>query len=282
MVLDSYALEAFLAVTQNGTFTKAAGKLRLTQSALSQRIAGLEGSLGVTLFLRQRQGIRLTPAGKRLLQYVQAKEKFEEELLGELKENSAALEGTMRVTGFSSVVRSILIPSLAPLLQKNPQLRLELQSKEIFEIADTLLQGETDFTIHFEEIAREGVRSELLGHEEYVLVEARKGSVAEAFLDHHENDEVTLRYLRRFDTGKAKILRRYLDEVYALIDGVCMGLGRAVLPRHLVEHDERLRILQPIKALRVPVYLNYFEQPYYTRLQSELLSTLKQGFKKYL
>lgn len=282
MVLDSFALEAFHAVAQHGTFTFAAQNLNITQSALSQRISGLEKNLGTTLFLRQKQGAILTPAGRRLLVYVQAKGKLEEELVGELVSTGKTLEGTIRLIGFSSIVRSILIPALSPLLSQNPNVRLELQSREISEISECLLSGETDFALHFEAIAREGIVSEHLGDEEYVLAEAKRGTIPEVFLDHHEDDEISLRYLRKFDPSKTKILRRYLDDAYGLIDGVAWGLGRAVLPKHLIKSDERIRILNPSKVLKVPIYLNFFTQPYYTKLQMQTHEAIREGFRQFL
>jgi hypothetical protein len=92
----------------------------------------------------------------------------------------------------------------------------------------------------------------------------------------------SLRYLRRFDPAKVKILRRYLDEAYGIVDGVAWGFGRAVLPRHMIEGDDRIRILQPKKTLRIPVFLNFFAQPYYTKLQKETRRAIQEGFRKFL
>jgi DNA-binding transcriptional LysR family regulator len=282
MPLDSFALEAFQTVAREGTFTRAAAALHITQSALSQRVSGLESVLGTTLFLRTKQGATLTPAGKRLLRYALAKSSLEEELLGDLSEGDASLEGTVRVTGFSSIVRSVLLPALAPLLRAHSGLRLELQSREIEEVGQALLSGETDFALQFEKMPREGLKVEMLGAEEYVLVEARKGPVADAFLDHHESDTVSLLYLNRFDPGKTKVLRRYLDDAYGLLDGAALGLGRAVLPLHMVRGDRRLRILQPQKVLRLPVHLHSLALPYTPRWHDEVLQAIRSEFSRRL
>ncbi|MFM8314231.1 MAG: LysR family transcriptional regulator, partial [Deltaproteobacteria bacterium] len=69
MSISSSQLDAFFACSQTGNFTKAAKLLHLTQSALSQRILNLEGELQTTLFIRERNGIRLTSAGRELVQY---------------------------------------------------------------------------------------------------------------------------------------------------------------------------------------------------------------------
>ncbi|MCP4363119.1 MAG: LysR family transcriptional regulator [Chloroflexi bacterium] len=64
-------LEAFLAVVREGSFTNAAAKLNLTQPSLSARIQQLEHSLGVSLFLRDRRPVQLTPLGKIFIDYAE-------------------------------------------------------------------------------------------------------------------------------------------------------------------------------------------------------------------
>lgn len=62
-MLDLYKLHIFLAVAQEGSFSSAADRLHMTQSAVSQHIKDLEASLGQTLFQRGRRGVTLTPQG---------------------------------------------------------------------------------------------------------------------------------------------------------------------------------------------------------------------------
>lgn len=71
--MNDKELEAFLAVVEQGSFTSAAKKLFITQSALSSRIEALEMALGRQLFLRQK-GMRnavLTESGRRLIPIAQ-------------------------------------------------------------------------------------------------------------------------------------------------------------------------------------------------------------------
>ena len=65
--MDIAALQAFLAVAETNSFSRAAERIFLTQPAISKRIAALEASLGARLFDRIWRTIQLTPAGQALL-----------------------------------------------------------------------------------------------------------------------------------------------------------------------------------------------------------------------
>ncbi len=67
--MDIDQARTFLAITANGSFLKASRQLHLTQSTVSARIQRLEGELGTRLFVRNRAGTSLTPAGRRFFDY---------------------------------------------------------------------------------------------------------------------------------------------------------------------------------------------------------------------
>ena len=70
--MDIDQIRTFLAVAANGSFLEAATRLHVTQSTVSARIRGLEDYLGARLFVRNRAGANLTPAGKRFLRHAKA------------------------------------------------------------------------------------------------------------------------------------------------------------------------------------------------------------------
>src|SRR6476661_642944 len=114
--LSSINLDAFLACAQTGNFTRASEKLHITQSALSQRVQNLEAELETSLFIRDRAGIRLTEQGTELLRYCQSRTAIENEVVDRIKgASSTELSGVIRIGGFSSIMRSIILPALAPL-----------------------------------------------------------------------------------------------------------------------------------------------------------------------
>lgn len=282
--LSSHYLDAFSTVAQIGHFTRAAQKLNITQSALSQRILNLESELGTTLLIRERSGIRLTESGEKLLRFCRQKTLLEDQCLGELKESPETLSGEIRIGAFSSVVRSVILPALAPLLNSHPALKLTVSTGEMRDIPALLKKGEIDFLISLDDLASPSIHTEKLGFERYVLVEKEKYHGPEIYLDHDAEDPSTIRYFKRFSPKRLRqeLHRRYLDDVYGIIDGVCLGLGRAVLPHHLLKNNPELRVLNPERSVDLPVYLHYYDQPFYTKLQKATISALRSNCARYL
>jgi DNA-binding transcriptional LysR family regulator len=119
-------LSAFLIVAREGSFTKAAAKLGVSQSALSYTIRELEARLKLRLLTRTTRSVSPTAAGERLLRNVGPRlEEIETELeaLGELREKPA---GTIRITTLEFAADSILVPKLAKLLRAYPDIKVEI------------------------------------------------------------------------------------------------------------------------------------------------------------
>ena len=123
---DINDLLAFLAVAREGSFTKAAAKLGVSQSALSHTMRGLEERLGVRLLTRTTRKVSATAAGERLLRNLGPRfEEIEAELdaLGELREKPA---GTIRITAGEHAAIAVLEPALAKFLPGYPDINIEI------------------------------------------------------------------------------------------------------------------------------------------------------------
>ena len=119
-------LLAFIAVGQERSFTRAAAKLGVSQSALSHTMRGLEERLGVRLLTRTTRSVAPTEAGERLLRSIGPLfEEIEAELaaLAELREKPA---GTIRITATEYAADEILLPKLAQLLPAYPDIKVEI------------------------------------------------------------------------------------------------------------------------------------------------------------
>ena len=123
---NAHDLFAFVAVAKERSFTKAAAKLGVSQSALSHSIRGLEERLGVSLLTRTTRSVAPTEAGERLLGGVSPRlEEIDAELaaLSELRSKPA---GTIRITTGEHAAQSILWPALAKLLPDYPDIKVEI------------------------------------------------------------------------------------------------------------------------------------------------------------
>src|SRR5437016_5978736 len=119
-------LAALLAVGRERSFTKAAAKLGVSQSALSQTIRQLEARLGVRLLTRTTRSVSPTEAGERILRIVGPRfEEIDAELaaIGELRHKPA---GTIRITATEYATDSILLPKLSKLLREHPDIKVEI------------------------------------------------------------------------------------------------------------------------------------------------------------
>ncbi|MBO4376317.1 MAG: LysR family transcriptional regulator [Lachnospiraceae bacterium] len=106
--MDDRKLEVFLSTVQTGSFSKAAEELNCTQSAVTQTMNALEAELGVLLLDRSHKGVRLTPAGEKLLpSIIEAKDGIDRlfKLAGSV---AMGRETPIRIGCFSSVATSFL------------------------------------------------------------------------------------------------------------------------------------------------------------------------------
>jgi DNA-binding transcriptional LysR family regulator len=123
---DLADLVAFIAVAQERSFTRAAAKLGVSQSALSQTIRGLETRLGVRLLTRTTRSVSPTDAGERLL--ATAAPRFEEveaemHAVAELRDKPT---GTIRLTASEHAADSVLWPRLGTFLREHREVKVEL------------------------------------------------------------------------------------------------------------------------------------------------------------
>src|SRR4051812_36152895 len=99
MILLSPNLRAFLAVVENSTVSASAKKLGITQTGTTQRIQSLEEDLGVTLFLRSRSGMKLTPEGATLLRHCTYVSELEGRLTSEVRGVGIEHDVDITITG---------------------------------------------------------------------------------------------------------------------------------------------------------------------------------------
>ncbi len=284
MSLSSLYLDAFLAVAQTEGFSSGAKKLNITQSALSQRIKNLEEELGLTLFIRTPMGASLTEQGERLLRYCQTRDSLETELIHDLNgAKTFEVSGTIRIASYSSVLRSVLIPSLKPFLQKHPDVLCDFICSNMDELPGMLQRGEVDFIVMDYLMERANLETVILGPEKYVLIESLKSfSRDDIFLDNDSADRATEKFFQAQGRKAPKYRRSYFDDCYGIIDGVALGLGKAVMSEHLVAGNDKIKIAKGFKRYKVDVVLHYYHQPFYSKLHQSVIELLMKNCSSFL
>src|SRR5205823_1151091 len=121
-------LQAFVAVARERSFTKAAARLGVSQSALSHTMRALEERLGVGLLSPTTRSVTPKEAGDSLLHHFGPRFdeiKVEVAAVSNLRDKPA---GTIRITATENATETILVPKLAPLLRKYPDIKVEIIS----------------------------------------------------------------------------------------------------------------------------------------------------------
>lgn len=160
--MDTELLKTFLEVSRTRHFGRAAEALYLTQSAVSFRIRQLENQLGVNLFTRHRNNIRLTAAGEKLLPYA-------ETLMSTWQAARKEVANTSRHNEFSigasaSLWECILNEWLGRLYQADDALQFEARIAQRQSLVKQLHERQLDLLITTETPKMDEFSSQLLGH----------------------------------------------------------------------------------------------------------------------
>jgi DNA-binding transcriptional LysR family regulator len=119
-------LAGFLAVANERSFTRAAARLGVSQSALSHTIRDLEERLGVRLLTRTTRSVAPTQAGERLLHTLGPRFQEIDAELAALRELQEKPAGTIRITATEYAVDTLLWPKLTKFLAKYPDITVEI------------------------------------------------------------------------------------------------------------------------------------------------------------
>ena len=149
-MLNPTRLQILQEVVRRSSFSAAADALSYTQSAVSQGIARLEAETGTMLVVRDRKGIRPTPAGATLVEHA-------DKILAQIEAAEAELDavlgvrsGRLRVASFPSAGSTIMPLAVAMFRQGHPGIELSLAEGEPEEIAPRIRGGELDLALLFE------------------------------------------------------------------------------------------------------------------------------------
>ncbi len=217
-------MEYILAIADCGSLSRAADRLFLTQSALSQQLSKLEKETGCTLFTRERNGLVPTPAGLRLIEGAGKILRLRDETLCGLAPFRNGQEDRI-VVGAASGRSTALFGSIYHEFRKRfPDCEIRLQESSSYEAERALLQGKLDLVLTLllpEETERGAAFSHAcLGREKLILIVPREHPlVPEGYAAAGVSDcpflDLSLFREERFvlPSGRTK-LRHYIDAVF--------------------------------------------------------------------
>ncbi|MFU3924529.1 LysR family transcriptional regulator [Pseudomonas citronellolis] len=296
MARDNFgSLLGFIAVVREGSFTRAAAQLGLSQSALSHNVKALEEKLGVRLLTRTTRNVSPTEAGQRLFDSIAPQfEEIDAQLLA-LTELRDKPKGAVRVTASDYAIRSVIWPRLGPFLRQYPDIKVELVSD--YRLAD-ISEQRFDAGVRFgEQLAQDmiavrigpDVRFAVVATPEYLA--GRAGPVTPQDLSEHTCINLRLPtygglWAWEFEKDGRELKVRVdgqlvLNGIYEVLDGALGGLGLAYVPEDIAADalaDGRLvRLLEDWCPYWSGYHLYYPSRRQPSKAMSLLIDALRHG-----
>ena len=143
--LDLDQLHTFITIADTGSFTRAAGEVHRTQSAVSMQMRRLEERIGKPLFEKDGRANRLTEEGERLLTYARRLLRLNRETLAAF--DDASLEGSIRIGTPDDYADRFLPEIMARFGRSNPRVELSVVCEPTVNLVDQLKRGQLDIAI---------------------------------------------------------------------------------------------------------------------------------------
>ncbi len=272
MALLHPQLEAFLAVIEEGSFDRAAKRLCITPSALSQRIKGLEDRLGAVLVKRSVPSVA-TQAGEKLLRRAQSMRLLEAETLTDFRPGEGDETARLTILVNNDSLATWLPEALADFAAetKGERVSLELLTDDQDHALESLRNGTAIAVVTSEAHPVSGARATPLGAMRYIAVTspalaASLGSVgfetslqSAPVIFYDRKDTLQDRFLASFGIGPEAFtgLVHYAPSPTAMIDLAARGLGWCMAPESLAKpwiDRGQVVALAPEHAIDVPLY----------------------------
>jgi DNA-binding transcriptional LysR family regulator len=246
--MDLRQLEYFVGVAEEGSFTRAAARCHVVQSALSYQIARLEREQGVTLFHRTSRSVRLAPAGELLLPHARALLRGVDVAAAELAAFTGLLTGRLRLGIVGSVGNAApaVERSLLAFHHRHPGVEISVHDTGSRHMAEQVRSGGLDlaFVGLFADQSPAGLVHTVLAEEPLVAVvgaahplggrrtvDVRDLAEAGPFVDMRPESGLRLQVDAAFDrAGVARTVAFELATSESVVRFVGLGFGAALVP----------------------------------------------------
>jgi len=265
MRFDREQLETLAAVVDSGTFDAAARRLRVTPSAVSQRIKAFERELGRVLVVRSKP-VAATASGEALVRLARQLATLEHDALAALGIGETAERTSLPIAVNADSMASWILPALARAAERLP-IVLDLHREDQDHTAELLGSGTVMAAVTSQATPVPGCTVTPLGRIRYHPAATRAfvaawfpdGPTADALahaplVDFDRADELQSRYLRAVSRRRLDPPRHRVPASADFADAVALGLGLGMLPDSQLEARNGVVDFDPSHAIDVPLY----------------------------
>ena len=287
---DADALECLAAIVEEGGFERAAVRLSITQSAVSQRLRSLEAQVGTVLLVRSRP-LRPTTAGRLLIKHAVQLRLLRADLENDLQEltpsaNAQREEDRISIAVNADSIATWALPALSHLV--NDGLPLEIITDDQDFTHEWLREGQVLGCVTTLKQALRGCKVAPLGAMRYIAVAAPKYAAQHLpqgltahnfrsvpFLSFNRKDDMQVEFIARaFGLPRVALNHTYLPSSEGQVRAVLAGWGAGVVPELLVRSalaEGRLVNIAPGHGLLIALYWHCWN------LQSTVLDSLTRA-----
>jgi DNA-binding transcriptional LysR family regulator len=163
-------MRLFLTVVEQGSLTKGAESMHLALASVSERISGMESSLGAQLLERNRRGVTTTAAGDALIRHARLILDQVEQMRGELRAYGTGLKGRIRLLSNTAGLAAFLPYRLARFLVTYPDLSIDLSELPSTEIAIAIAEGRADLGVVADIADLAALQTRVIAQDQLVVV----------------------------------------------------------------------------------------------------------------
>ena len=213
MVVDLKNLRNFVAVASAGSISRAAENIHIAQPALSKQIQQIEDYFGTDLFVRTHRGVKLTPAGERLVNHAKGLLKRFDIALEDVREAISEPSGRVALGLPQSMAKYLAVPLVRTIVQRWPNLKLQIVEMNTGYVTEHLTKGDIDLGMTFGTTEGDGVIYSKLLEEELVFISS--SSQISEWMKKNNKKNIQFKDLNNFSMvlpTKAHSLRQRIDE----------------------------------------------------------------------
>jgi DNA-binding transcriptional LysR family regulator len=272
-MLDWDKLRIFHTAAEAGSFTHAAEKLGMSQSAVSRQISALEDDLGLKLFIRHARGLVLTEVGEQLFRTAHRMQAELQQVQELMSESQDVPTGQLIITTTVGIGSTWLSSRIHEFLQLYPDIQIDIRLNDA-ELDLAMREADVAIRLHRPNQSEMIQRKLFTVHNHFYmsldyLAEHGEPRTVEELDDHaiiafgdpvpqHLGDINYIERLGRADSSPRRPVMK-VNAIYGMMQACRAGIGIAMLPDYVTESETALK--RVLTGIELPAYEAYFVYP---------------------